>query len=147
MPIAVMTMLAVMRNIDRSLPEAARTLGARGGQSFWRVYFPLSMPGVAAGALLVFVLSLGFFVTPALLGSGRELMIAQVIITQIEELMNWGFAGAVSVLLLAATLAVFFLYDRLFGGATLTGAATASRASQRRRRGRSAGSAAPSPPG
>ncbi len=132
MPIAVMTMLAVMRNIDRSLPEAARTLGARGGQAFWRVYFPLSMPGVAAGALLVFVLSLGFFVTPALLGSGRELMIAQVIITQIEELMNWGFAGAVSVLLLAATLAVFFLYDRLFGGATLTGAATASRASQPR---------------
>jgi len=115
MPIAVMTMLAVMRSIDRSLSGAASTLGARGGQSFWRIYFPLSMPGVAAGALLVFVLSCGFFITPALLGSGRELLIAQVIITQIEELMNWSFAGAVSVLLLGATLAVVFVYNQLFG--------------------------------
>ena len=121
MPIAVLTMLAVMRNIDRSLSGAASTLGARGGQAFWRVYFPLSMPGVAAAALLVFVLSLGFFITPALLGSGRELLVAQVIITQIEELLNWGFAGAVSVLLLGATLAVFLLYDQLFGRSRLTG--------------------------
>ncbi len=127
MPIAILTMLAVMRGIDQSLSGAASTLGARGGQSFWRVYFPLSMPGMAAGALLVFVLSLGFFITPALLGSGRELLIAQVIITQIEELMNWGFAGAVSVLLLGATLAVFFLYDQLFGRSTLTGVQVASK--------------------
>ena len=85
-----------------------------GGQSFWRVYLPLSMPGVAAGALLVFVLSLGFFITPALLGSGREVLIAQVIIEQIEQLLNWGFAGAVSVLFLFVTLAVIFLYEKSF---------------------------------
>jgi putative spermidine/putrescine transport system permease protein len=127
MPIAVLTMLAVMRGIDPGLPRAASTLGARGGQAFWRVYFPLSMPGVAAGALVVFVLSLGFFITPALLGSGRELLITQVIITQIEELMNWGFAGAVSVLLLGATLAVFLLYDQLFGRSALSGATSAAR--------------------
>ena len=54
MPLAIVTMLAVMRNIDDNLPKAASTLGARGGQSFWRVYFPLSLPGVGAGALLVF---------------------------------------------------------------------------------------------
>jgi putative spermidine/putrescine transport system permease protein len=132
MPIAVMTMLAVMRGIDQSLPRAASTLGARGGQAFWRVYFPLSMPGVAASALLVFVLSLGFFITPALLGSGRELLITQVIITQIEELMNWGFAGAVSVLLLGATLAVFLLYDRLFGRAAFASAAAAAQAGSTR---------------
>jgi ABC-type spermidine/putrescine transport system permease subunit I len=132
MPMAVITMLAVMRNIDQSLPKAASTLGARGGQSFWRVYFPLSMPGIAASALLVFVLSLGFFITPALLGSGRELMIAQVIIAQIEELLNWGFAGAVSVLLLGATLAVFFLYDQLFGRSTMSGAEIATPAGTRR---------------
>ena len=111
MPIAVLTMVTVMRTIDANLVGAANTLGARGGQSFWRVYLPLSMPGVAAGALLVFVLSLGFFITPALLGSGREILIAQVIIEQIEQLLNWGFAGAVSVLFLCATLAVIFLYE------------------------------------
>ncbi|MDA0701941.1 MAG: ABC transporter permease subunit [Proteobacteria bacterium] len=120
MPLCVMTMLAVMRNIDSNLPRAAATLGARGGQSFWRVYFPLSIPGVASGALLVFIVSLGFFITPALLGSGREIMIAQVIIEQIEELLNWSFAGAVAVLLLATTLVAFFLYDRLLGMSTMS---------------------------
>ncbi len=119
MPIAVLTMVTVMRTIDPALVGAASTLGARGGQSFWRVYLPLSMPGVAAGALLVFVLSLGFFITPALLGSGREVLIAQVIIEQIEQLLNWGFAGAVSVLFLFATLAVIFLYERVFGRSML----------------------------
>lgn len=119
MPIAVLTMVTVMRTIDPALVGAASTLGARGGQSFWRIYLPLSMPGVAAGALLVFVLSLGFFITPALLGSGREVLIAQVIIEQIEQLLNWGFAGAVSVLFLFATLAVIFLYEKAFGRSML----------------------------
>jgi len=119
MPIAVLTMVTVMRTIDPALVGAAGTLGARSGQSFWRIYLPLSMPGVAAGALLVFVLSLGFFITPALLGSGREVLIAQVIIEQIEQLLNWGFAGAVSVLFLVATLAVIFLYERVFGRSVL----------------------------
>ena len=64
-------MLAVMENIDTNLSKAAGTLGARRGQAFWRIYFPLSLPGVAAGGLLIFVTSLGFFITPALLGSAR----------------------------------------------------------------------------
>jgi len=115
MPVAVLTMVTVMRTIDPALAGAAGTLGARGGQAFWRIYLPLSMPGVAAGALLVFVLSLGFFITPALLGSGREILIAQVIIEQIEQMLNWGFGGAVSVLFLAATLAVIYLYEKIFG--------------------------------
>ena len=120
MPLAIVTMLAVMRNIDQNLTLAASSLGARGGQSFWRVYFPLSLPGVASSALLVFIVALGFFITPALLGSGREIMMAQVIIQQMEELLNWSFSGAVSVLLLATTLAVFFVYDRLFGLSTMS---------------------------
>lgn len=115
MPVAVLTMVAVMRTIDPAFSGAAGTLGARGSQAFWRIYLPLSMPGVAAGALLVFVLSLGFFITPALLGSGREILIAQVIIEQIEQMLNWGFGGAVSVLFLAATLAVLYLYEKVFG--------------------------------
>jgi len=125
MPLAVLTMLAVMRTIDPNLRNAASTLGARGGQSFWRIYFPLSLPGLAAGGLLVFITALGFFITPALLGGGREIMVAQVIIEQIEELLNWGFAGAVAVLLLATAIIVFYVYDRLLGMSTLAGGSAA----------------------
>ena len=126
MPLAVLTMLAVMQTIDANLPKAAATLGARGGQAFWRIYFPLSLPGAAAGGLLVFITALGFFITPALLGSGREIMIAQVIIEQVEELLNWGFAGAVAVLLLVTALVVFYVYDRMLGMSTLAGSSAAA---------------------
>lgn len=121
MPLCVLTMLSVMESIDRNLTRAASTLGARPGEAFWRVYFPLSVPGVAAGALLVFITSLGFFITPALLGSERETVIAQLIIFQIKDMLNWGFAGAIAVLLLAVALVIFFVYDRLVGLSTLSG--------------------------
>jgi ABC-type spermidine/putrescine transport system permease subunit I len=121
MPLCILTMLSVMENIDRNLVKAASTLGARGGQAFWRIYFPLSIPGVAAGGMLVFITALGFFITPALLGGARDTMIVQVIIFQIQEILNWGFAGAVAVLLLVAVLIIFFFYDRLLGLSTLSG--------------------------
>lgn len=122
LPLAVLTMVSVMVHIDPTLPQAAATLGARGSQAFWRVYLPLSLPGVAAAGLMVFITALGFFITPALLGGRRETMIAQVIIEQVQELLNWAFAGAVSLLLLVSALLVFYLYDRLLGMATLAGA-------------------------
>src|SRR5690606_27624780 len=125
MPLAVLTMLSVMENIDRNLMPAASTLGARGGQAFWRIYFPLSLPGVAAARLLVFITSLGFFITPALLRSPRETMITQVIIQQVEEMLNYPFAGAISMLLLTTALVVFYLYDRALGMSTLAGSAAA----------------------
>ena len=121
MPLAVLTMLAVMENIDRNLPRAALTLGARPGTAFWRVYFPLSMPGVAAGAIMVFVTALGFFIVPQLLGGRREIMITQLIIEQVQQMMNWGFAGSISVLMLVVVLAVFALYDRILGLSSMTG--------------------------
>jgi len=121
MPLAVLTMLSVMDNIDRNLPRAAATLGARPGTAFWRVYFPLSLPGVAAGAIMVFVTAVGFFIVPALLGGRREVMITQLIIEQVLQTMNWGFAGAISVLMLVVVLAVFALYDRILGLSTMTG--------------------------
>lgn len=124
MPLAVLTMLSVMDNIDRNLPRAASTLGARPGTAFWKIYFPLSFPGVAAGAIMVFVTAIGFFIVPALLGGRRETMIAQIIIEQVLQTLNWGFAGAISVLLLLVVLAVFFVYDRVFGLSTMTGAST-----------------------
>ncbi len=122
-PLAVLIMMSVMQAIDGRLLRAAATLGAGTSQTFWRVYFPLSLPGVAAALLLVFISSLGTFVTPGLLGSGREVMIAQVIIDQVEQLLNWGFAGAVACLLLAAALVIFALFNQLFGMSALTGRA------------------------
>jgi len=124
MPLAVLTMLSVMDNIDRNLPRAALTLGARPGTAFWRVYFPLSMPGVAAAAIMVFVSAIGFFIFPALLGGRRETMMTQIIIDQVQQTLDWGFAGAISVLLLVVVLVVFALYDRLLGLSTMTGAAS-----------------------
>jgi len=123
MPLAVLTLLSVMENIDRNLPRAALTLGARPGSAFWRVYFPLSLPGVAAAAIMVFVTAIGFFIFPALLGGRRETMITQIIIDQVQQTLNWGFAGAISVFLLVVVLAVFALYDRLLGLSTMTGSA------------------------
>ena len=125
LPLAVLTMLAVMENIDRNLPRAASTLGARPGTAFWKVYFPLSLPGVAAAAIMVFVTAIGFFIVPALLGGRRETMITQIIIDQVQQTLNWGFAGAISVLLLLVVLLVFVLYDRILGLSTMTGAASA----------------------
>ena len=121
MPLAVLTMLSVMENIDRNLPRAAATLGAKPGTAFWRVYFPLSLPGVAAGAIMVFVTAVGFFIVPQLLGGRREVMITQLIIEQVLQTMNWGFAGSISVLMLVVVLAVFALYEKVLGLSTMTG--------------------------
>lgn len=124
MPLAVLTMLSVMENIDRNLPRAAATLGAKPGTAFWRVYFPLSLPGVAAGAIMVFVTAVGFFIVPQLLGGRREVMITQLIIEQVLQTMNWGFAGSIAVLMLVVVLAVFALYDKVLGLSTMTGASS-----------------------
>jgi putative spermidine/putrescine transport system permease protein len=125
MPMAVLTMLAVMQNIESNLSRAAATLGANASHRFWRIYFPLSLPGVAAAGLLTFITAIGFFVTPMLLGSPRQSMIAQVIVAQVDEMLDWGFAGAVALLLLVASIAVFWVFDRVLGMAALTGEARA----------------------
>ncbi|GGF44306.1 spermidine/putrescine ABC transporter ATP-binding protein [Aliidongia dinghuensis] len=128
LPLAVLTLLSVMENIDRNLLKAASTLGARPGTAFWKIYFPLSLPGVAAAAIMVFVTAIGFFIVPALLGGRHETMITQLIIDQIQQTLNWGFAGAISVLLLAVVLVVFVLYDRVLGLSTMTGAGSPRKA-------------------
>ena len=122
-PLAVMTMLPVMAGIDRRLVQAAQTLGASPAHAFWLVYFKLSLPGVAAAGLLVFISSLGFFIVPAFLGGRRETMLAQLIITQVQELLNWPFAGALAAMMLAAALVSCWVYDRVFGISTIAGGA------------------------
>ncbi|WP_108659607.1 ABC transporter permease subunit [Acuticoccus kandeliae] len=120
-PLAVITMLPIMANIDRRLGNAAMTLGATPAHAFWLIFFRLSLPGVTAAGLLVFIFSLGFFIVPAFLGGSRNQMLAQLVITQIQELLNWQFAGALATLMLVAALVTCFVYDRLFGISTVTG--------------------------
>jgi putative spermidine/putrescine transport system permease protein len=124
LPLAVMTMLPIMQGIGKPLTLAAETLGASRIESFFTIYLPLSMPGVAAAGLLVFITSLGFFIVPALLGTPAQTMIAQLVISSILELFNVHFAGALSVLLLACAIVVFLLYDKMAGLSTLGGGET-----------------------
>lgn len=113
LPYMVLPIYAVMWGIPEELMQAASNLGAGPAQSFLRVYLPLSLPGVGAGCLLVFIISLGFFITPALLGGLRETMIAQIIEQEIREVFNWGFAAALSTILLVVTIALYLVYSRI----------------------------------
>ena len=115
LPIMVLALYSVMRGIDTNLVKVSDSLGASRTQTFLWVYFPLSLPGVGAGCLLVFIFSVGFYVTPALLGGLRDTMLAMLIATQIQELLKWGFAGALSLILLVVTLALFLIFNRLMG--------------------------------
>jgi ABC-type spermidine/putrescine transport system permease subunit II len=121
MPLAIITMIPIMQRIDANLFSAAQTMGASSARAFWQVYFPLSMPGVAAAGLLVFVYSLGFFIVPALLGGPRQSGLAQIIISQIEEVLNWQFASALACVLLLSALVACFLYDRVVGLTAVAG--------------------------
>jgi len=115
LPYMVMALYAVMKRIDASHLRAASSLGARPFAGFRHVFLPMSLPGVVNGCLLVFTLCLGFYITPVLLGSPRDMMISQLIAQQIEELLAWGFASALAAVLLAVTAAVLFVYNRVAG--------------------------------
>jgi putative spermidine/putrescine transport system permease protein len=114
LPYMILVLYSSMSGIDRALLDAARSLGASGFSAFWRVFLPLSMPGVYAGALLVFIISLGFFITPAVLGGGHDVTIATFVRQQIGVL-DWGAATAMCVVLLLITCVLFFFFNRLFG--------------------------------
>ncbi len=113
LPFMVLTLASVMRGIDPSLVRAAHSLGASRWQAFRRVFLPLSAPGIAGGTLLVFILSLGFFITPALMGGPSDVMIAMLIEREVEFTLNWSFASTLAVVLLALTLIGFAVYYRL----------------------------------
>ncbi|MBX3453740.1 ABC transporter permease [Ferrovibrio sp.] len=114
-PFMVLALYSVMKKIDPNLTRAARSLGASPFDAFRRIFLPLSAPGIVNGCTLVFIMCLGFYVTPVLLGSPREQMIAGLIGQQIEEFLEFGEASATSVILLAVTLTVFALYNRFVG--------------------------------
>ncbi|MGX6447111.1 ABC transporter permease [Patulibacter sp. S7RM1-6] len=119
LPFMVMPLYAVMRGIDRRLLQASSGLGARPLTSFLRVWLPLSLPGLGAGALMVFISSLGFYVTPALLGSPDNALVSQQIFTQVNGLLEWGRGGAMGVVVLVMTLVLLAVSAgalRLVGG-------------------------------
>ena len=117
LPFAVLPMYSVMKNIDRDLLRAAENLGANRWQSFRRVFFPLSLLGVVSAAALVFVSALGFFITPALLGGPRDVLLSMLIERQVNDLTNWGFGSALAVVLLGLTLLVLIVFRRFLGTA------------------------------
>lgn len=112
LPYMVLLIYGAVRRLDPAIVQAAQGLGASSWRILWRIYVPLTMNGIFAGCVLVFVLSLGFFITPALLGGGRVIMIAVLIEQQVRETLNWPFAAALSAVLLVATLAVYALAQR-----------------------------------
>jgi len=115
LPYMVLALYGVMRKIDPSYLRAAESLGARPFAAFRRVFLPLSLPGVVNGSVLVFTMCLGFYITPILLGTPKDMMISQLISQQIEDLLAWGFASAIATVLLAATVFLLALYNRFAG--------------------------------
>ena len=113
LPFLVLPLYSSMRKIERDMMHAAANLGATPVQAFWKVYFPLSLSGMVAGSLIVFVLCLGFYVTPAVLGGGRVVMVATQITAILENQFNWGAASALGVVLLVATLAILYAASKL----------------------------------
>lgn len=122
LPYMVLTLFAAMKSIDRNLLLAARGMGASGPMTFRRVYLPLSLHGVISGALIVFILSIGFFITPALMGGPSDVMVAMLIERSVEITLDWSAAAVMSLFLLVVTLILYAIYYRVTDVRRLMGA-------------------------
>lgn len=115
LPFMILPLYGVMQGIKPAYMRAALSLGARPSVAFFRVYLPLTLPGVAAGCLLVFILALGYYITPALVGGAADQMISYFIAFYTTDTVNWGMASALGAVLLVSTLALYGVYQRLAG--------------------------------
>ncbi len=115
LPFMIMPIYSVLRGIDPNLPLAASSLGASKTTAFLKITLPLSIPGIAAGVLLVFIQGLGFYVTPMLLGGPPTLMMSGLIDRQMFNFLNWSFGSAIGVVLLIITTIFLVIFDRFFG--------------------------------
>lgn len=115
LPFMVLPLYSVMKTIPPVYLKAASSMGARPFTGFWRVYLPLTMPGVAAGALLVFILAAGYYITPALVGGASGQLISNLIAYHVQQSLNWGLAAALASVLLAAVIALYLVFNRLAG--------------------------------
>ena len=121
LPFMVFPLLNVMTRIDASLVTAARSLGASPRQAFLRIFLPLSLPGVSAGCVLVFLLAVGFYITPALLGGEGQVTFTTLIELVVRDLLDWNFGASLGVFLLTIVGTLFILFSMLFGLERLTG--------------------------
>ena len=120
LPFMILPVFSVMSAIDHRLLRAAESLGASPRRALLTVFLPLALPGIASGALLVFLIAIGFYITPALLGGPKQVMISNLIEVQVMELLQWGFGSALAFVLLAATVLLMLLFDRFLGLERLT---------------------------
>ncbi|HWL28909.1 MAG TPA: ABC transporter permease [Burkholderiaceae bacterium] len=119
LPFMILPLYSVMRGIDPSYVRAALSMGSRPFSAFLRVYLPLTMPGLSAGALLVFIISVGYYITPALVGGTDGQMISNIIAFHMQQSNNWGLAAALGTLLLVLILTLYWIYDRLIGATNI----------------------------
>ena len=115
LPFMVLPLYSVMRSIPARHMQAAASLGATPLQAFRRVYWPQSLPGVGAGSLLVFILAIGYYITPALVGGQSGQLISNMIAYHMQTSLNWGLAAALAAILLLAVIGLYLLYDRVIG--------------------------------
>lgn len=115
LPFMVLPMYSVMRSIDTTYIRAAHSMGASPLRTFLQVYFPLSLPGLSAGGILVFILAIGYYITPALVGGRTGQMISNFIAYHMQSSLNWGLAAAIGSILLLIVLILYWLYDRIVG--------------------------------
>ena len=120
LPFMILPLYSVMRGIDRNYLRAAENLGGRPSQVFRHVFLPLSLPGIGAGSLVVFILSLGFYITPALIGGPRDVMISMMIFQQVN-VPNWGFASALALILLVIAIVIYLVFNKILGVEQLYG--------------------------
>lgn len=115
LPFTLLPIYSVMKTIPPSHMRAARSLGAGSFYAFWKVYFPQTLPGISAGCLLTFILCLGYYITPALVGGPSDQMAGYYIANYTNKQLNWGLASALGAILLVATLLLFYVFNRLVG--------------------------------
>lgn len=115
LPFMILPLYSVMKTISPTYVRAAKSLGANDWTAFWRVYFPQSVPGIGAGAVLVFILSIGYYITPELVGGTSGIFISNRIAYHISSSLNWGLAAALGTLLLVAVMVLFVVYDKIVG--------------------------------
>lgn len=115
LPFMILSLYSVMKNISPVYVRAARSLGANPVLAFWRVYVPQTIPGIGAGGLLVFILALGYYITPALVGGPKDQMASYFIADNVNRSLNWGLASALGGLLLAGVMGLYVIYNRLVG--------------------------------
>ena len=115
LPFMILPIFSVMKTISPAYVRAAQSLGATPFTAFWRVYFPQTVPGIGAGGILVFILALGYYITPALVGGPTDQMISYFIADHTQRSLNWGLASAMGTILLGGVLAMYLIYNRIVG--------------------------------